>query len=257
MMDTVKTREDLFFRNIMMYGKEGFKKLQNSFVAVAGLGGVGSSAAETLVRAGIGRLRIIDCDVIKPTDVNRQLFALSTNLEIKKVEAAKERLLSINPDLNLDCRPAFLHADTMGELITSDLDFVIDAIDSLHPKGELIRHCAAMNIPIISALGASARTDPFQIKLAKLTETTVCPLARALRRHLKSHGIEADLMVIYSTEPPLEIHADFAGEKPESPGSYIRGRQRQALPSLPAIPAIFGLIAANHTILELLKLPKK
>lgn len=237
----------------MLYGQSGFERLQKANVAVVGLGGVGSYAAEGLVRAGIGRLRIIDCDTIKETDVNRQLIALSTNIDTPKVEAAKTRLLAINPNLKLDVRHAFFHFDTAVELIGPDLDFVVDAIDSLNPKAALIQYCTEKNIRIISTLGASCRTDPFKIRIGNLNKTTVCPLARALRRHLHSRKIKADPPVIYSIETPVtSAEEDDCAEAPESVGAYVRGRKRRALPSLSTIPGITGLMAANFVIVELL-----
>ncbi|OPY81761.1 MAG: tRNA threonylcarbamoyladenosine dehydratase [Syntrophorhabdus sp. PtaU1.Bin153] len=244
--------DEIFSRSIMLYGAAAFERLRQSFVAVVGLGGVGSYAAEALVRAGFGRLRVIDCDIVKPSDVNRQIIALSANIGMTKVAAARDRLLAINPHLEIDCHHAFFHSDTADLLITRDLDFVIDAIDSLHPKGELIRHCVSRGIPVISALGAAGRTDPLQVKISNLDETTICPLARALRRHLRSHGIPTDISVIYSTERPLKRSDDFAGASTAAPDTYARGRPRQALPSLPTLPAIFGLIAANHVILNVI-----
>ncbi|MDA8125569.1 MAG: tRNA threonylcarbamoyladenosine dehydratase [Deltaproteobacteria bacterium] len=247
--------EDLFFRSIMLYGKPGFERLQQAKVAVVGLGGVGAYAAEALVRAGIGRLRIIDCDIIKATDVNRQLLALSTNLETPKVEAGRARLLAINPDLELDVRHAFFHFDTADTLITPDLDFVVDAIDSLNPKAALIQYCTEHRLRIISALGASSRTDPFAIRIATLNKTAACPLARALRRHLRSKKLAADPPVIYSEEPPIKAayEAEDTAPAPESIGPYVRGRKRRALPSISTMPGIFGLMAANYVIFELLK----
>lgn len=246
--------DDIFSRSIMLYGRSGFERLQKANVAVVGLGGVGSYAAEALVRAGVGRLRIIDCDVIKATDVNRQLIALSTNIDTPKVEAGRARLLAINPDLQLDMRHTFFHFDTAEELITRDLNFVVDAIDSLNPKAALIKHCADRHIRIISALGASSRTDPFAIRISNLNDTAVCPLARALRRHLHSRKIAANPPVVYSTEPPVEGAADDYGEDmTESAGPYIRGRKRRALPSISTMPGIIGLMAANFVIFEMLK----
>jgi tRNA threonylcarbamoyladenosine dehydratase len=245
--------EELFSRNIMLYGRKGYERLRKNFVAVVGLGGVGSSAAEALARAGVARLRLIDCDVIKASDVNRQLIALAGNLGTPKVEAARERLLAINPGLTLDARQAFFHVETANELITPDLDFVVDAIDSLAPKAELIRHCTGRGISIVSALGAAGRTDPFRVRLARLGETSICPLARGLRRILHTKEIGTDLPVVYSTEPPVESREDGSAPVFETSGTYLRGRRRRSLPSLPTIPALFGLIAANHVILELLK----
>ncbi len=244
----------IFTRSIMLYGKAGFERMQRANVAVVGMGGVGSYAAEALVRAGIGKLRIIDCDVVKATDVNRQLIALSSNIDTPKVEAGRARLLAINPHLQLDVRHAFFHFDTADELISPDLDFVVDAIDSLNPKAALIRHCTEQHIRIISALGASCRTDPFQIRIDNLNKTTACPLARALRRHFRSRKITADPPVLYSTEPPATTCAkDDEPEKIESVGPYVRGRKRRALPSISTMPGIIGLMAANYVIFELLK----
>jgi tRNA A37 threonylcarbamoyladenosine dehydratase len=246
--------EDIFSRSILLYGKAGFERLQRSGVAVVGMGGVGSYAAEALVRAGIGRLRIIDCDSIKATDVNRQLLALSTNLETPKVEAGRTRLLAINPDLELDVRQAFFHFDTADALITQELDFVVDAIDSLNPKAALIQYCTERNIPLISALGASSRTDPFAIRIARLSETIVCPLARALRKHLRSKNVKADPAVLYSQEPPMRAcESEELMQTCESTGPYARGRKRQALPSISTLPGIIGLMAANYVIFELLR----
>jgi tRNA A37 threonylcarbamoyladenosine dehydratase len=246
--------KDIFSRNLIFYGQEGFERLQQSRVAVVGLGGVGSYAAEALVRAGIGSLRIIDCDNIKATDVNRQLLALSTNLDTPKVEAGRARLLAINPDLHLDARLEFFHFDTADALITLDLDFVVDAIDSLSPKAALIRHCTERNICIISALGASSRSDPFAIQLTTLSQTIHCPLARALRRYLRARKVIADPPVLYSREPPVVAReAEDVLQQPESVIAYSRGRKRRALPSISTLPGIVGLMAANYVIFELLK----
>jgi tRNA threonylcarbamoyladenosine dehydratase len=249
-MDTLP--EELFARSIMLYGREGFARLQRSSVTVVGLGGVGSYAAEALVRAGVGRLRIIDCDVVKATDVNRQLFALTTTVGRPKTEAARERLLAVNPHLNLDARNAFFHSDTASDLITDDLDFVVDAIDSLNPKVELIRFCVETGRPLISAMGAAGRTDPSRITVARLDDTKNCPLARAVRRTLKRKGIGTDIPVVYSGEPPLRGRPDASGGSTETSGTYLRGRHRQSLPSLSTIPAIFGLFTAGYVLKRLL-----
>jgi len=242
---------DLFVRNRMLYGEAGFARLQKSFVAVVGLGGVGSSAAEAMVRAGIGKLRIIDCDRVTASDVNRQLIALATNLNVPKVEAARDRYLQINPEVRIDARMAFFHHDTEADLITSDLAYVIDAIDSLNPKIELIRCCQGKGIPIISSMGASGRTDPCRIRIDALENTTMCPLARTMRRHLHRRQISADIPVVYSTETVRKSQALASTPTLAQTGTYLRGRNRQVLPSHPTLPAIFGLMAANHVILAL------
>jgi tRNA A37 threonylcarbamoyladenosine dehydratase len=241
---------EMFARNIMLYGEDGFARLQASRVAVVGLGGVGGYAAETLVRAGLGAIRIIDCDIVKPTDVNRQIGALAVNLNEPKTRAMESRLLSINPALSVDARHAFFHRDTAADLIATDLDFVVDAIDSLNPKGELIRWCKECGIPLVSAMGAACRTDPFLVRIGPLDGTHNCPLARALRRHLRGKGVSTDVTVVYSTEQPSE--SPLAEPTLETDGTYLRGRARRSLPSLPTIPAIFGILAAHHVISSLL-----
>ncbi len=242
---------DLFIRNRMLYGEAGFDRLQKSFVAVVGLGGVGSYAAEAMVRAGIGKLRVIDCDRVAPSDVNRQLIALATNTNEPKVEAARDRYVRINPEVLIEARMAFFHHDTASELITEDLHYVIDAIDSLNPKVELIRHCREIGVPIISAMGASGRTDPCRIRIDSLENTTVCPLARTVRRQLRRRRIGTDFPVIYSTEEVHERDEAVSSPTLATTGTYLRGRNRRVLPSHPTLPAIFGLMAANHVILAL------
>jgi tRNA A37 threonylcarbamoyladenosine dehydratase len=246
-------QSDRFIRNKMFFGLEGFHKLQESFVAVVGLGGVGSYAAEALARAGVGRLRIIDCDKVKPSDINRQLIALTTTVGMPKAQAAAERLAAINPQLRLEPVQAFFHFDTADALITTDIDFVIDAIDSLNPKGQLIKHCMDKGVPLISALGASSRSDPLQLQITSLNTTVNCPLARALRRHLRTKGIRDDVPVIYSPEMPR--HSLLQADEPlvESTDAYRRGRLRRSLPSIPTLPGIVGLMAANYVIFELQK----
>lgn len=237
----------------MLYGPDGFASLQRSTVVMIGMGGVGSYAAEALCRAGIGALRIIDCDIVKPTDVNRQVIALATNTGEKKVDAAKTRLKEINPAIRLDARYAFFHEDTADELLGGNCDFVVDAIDSMNPKAELLSQCVRRSLPVISALGAAGKTDPSKVRLETLKNTSICPLARTLRRYLRSRGIGIDIPVVYSTERPVPSHPDAPSPDTETSGTYIRGRLRRSLPSLSTLPAIFGLVAANYVILKLLK----
>ena len=248
---------DLFLRNRMLYGEAGFERLQRSFVCVVGLGGVGSYAAEAMVRAGIGKLRVVDCDCIAPSDVNRQLIALATNLGVAKVAAARERYLQINPQVTVDGRMAFFHRDTEEDLLGTDLDYVIDAIDSLNPKIELIRCCQEKGIPILSSMGASGRTDPGAIRIDTLENSVICPLARTLRRHLRRRGIGTAFPVVYSTEPVARRVDTIEAPTLSETGTYLRGRNRQVLPSHPTLPAIFGLTAANYVIISLAGMRQK
>ncbi|MEN6615871.1 MAG: tRNA threonylcarbamoyladenosine dehydratase [Syntrophorhabdus sp.] len=245
--------EEYFSRSIMLYGLPGFQRVQGSTVVVLGLGGVGSYAVEALARGGVGTLRLVDCDIIKPTDINRQLLALATNTGQKKVEAAASRLRSINPAIRLEIHDAFFHEDTAEELLGGNPDFIVDAIDSLNPKAELIAQCIRRQLPVVSALGAAGKTDPAMVRFGTLRKTEICPLARALRKYLNNRHVPADIPVVYSLERPVSPHPDGPRSIPETGGTYVRGRQRQSLPSLPTIPAIFGLIAANYVVLELAK----
>ncbi len=240
--------EEIFARTIMAYGREGFEKLKGSYVAVVGLGGVGAAAAEALVRGGVGRLRVIDCDVVKPTDINRQLLALASTVGRQKVDVAAERFLQINPSLRIEALNAFFHRETARNLVTPEVDFVVDAIDSLNPKVELIRYCTMENLSIISAMGAAGRRDPAQVAIARLDKTVNCPLARTVRRYLRRRGIATDIPVVYSSERPISGFFHGPALPEETAGTYLRGRPRQSLPSLPTIPAIFGLFAAGYVL---------
>ena len=238
---------DPFSRTRMLLGDAAMVRLDRSRVAIVGLGGVGAAAAEALARAGVGSLRLIDCDRIAASDINRQLMALPATIGQAKVDALGARLLSINPALHIEPHAAFFHTDTADQLIPAELDFVIDAIDSLNPKVALIRHCAALEVPLICCLGASSRTDPFQLQQTTLDKTRHCPLARALRRRLRRDRIPDTVPVIYSCEPPQPTLTPVYDTEPV----YRRGRLRRTLPSSPTLPAIVGLMAANHVMLSL------
>jgi tRNA A37 threonylcarbamoyladenosine dehydratase len=192
---------------------------------------------------------------VKPSDINRQLIALTSTVGQPKIQAAARRLQDISPYMAIDARNAFFHFDTADELIDGTIDFVVDAIDSLNPKGQLIKHCTQNNVPLITALGASSRTDPYQVRLTTLDKTVNCPLARALRRHLRAKGIRDDVPVIYSPEPARQSLLPTAEPMVETTDAYIRGRLRRSLPSIPTLPGIVGLMAANYVIFELLKSP--
>ncbi|HEY3378249.1 MAG TPA: tRNA threonylcarbamoyladenosine dehydratase, partial [Armatimonadota bacterium] len=167
-----------FGRTELLIGAEGLTYLQHARVAIFGLGGVGSYAAEALARSGVGMLRLVDFDRVAASNFNRQLYALQSTLGATKVSIAMARLRDINPEIQLDGQEAFFHADTADQLLASPLDFVIDAIDSLGPKCELLAQCVERGIPVISAMGAAARTDPAALRRSTIWETAGCPLAR-------------------------------------------------------------------------------
>ena len=239
-----------FGRTELLLGDDGLRRLQAAQVAIFGLGGVGSFAAEALARSGVGALRLVDFDRVGPSNFNRQLYALRSTVGQPKVAVAGARLREINPDLAIDLREAFFHADTADDLLAAPLDFVIDAIDSLGPKCELLAQCAERGIPVIAAMGAAARTDPLALRYGAIWDTEGCPLARKVRHSLRKRGITAPIPVVYSTEPPREtIDPEALGEQAEA--YYERGRRRRVLPSMGMLPGIVGLMAANYVALTL------
>lgn len=239
-----------FCRTAFLIGEDGLRRMQQARVALFGLGGVGSYAAEALVRSGVGAIRIVDFDDVAPSNFNRQLYALHSTLGRTKADVASERLRDINPELALDMRPVMFNGATADDLLAGPLDFVIDAIDSLNPKAELLTQCVLRGIPVISSMGAAARTDPFALRQGSIWETDCCPLARKLRKYLRRRGVTADVPVIYSLETPREtIDPATLGEQAEH--RYVSGRARRILPSMAMLPGIVGLMAANYVVQQL------
>ena len=243
---------EYFSRTELMIGDAGIKRLQQATIALFGLGGVGGYAAESLVRSGIGNLRIIDFDIISKSNFNRQIYALYSTLGRKKTEVALERLLDINPQLNITVYDMIFNKDSDNEVFSPPIDYIIDAIDSLNPKCELIERAVRLKIPIISAMGAASRTDDEQLKEGIIWDTGNCPLARKLRQRLRRRGLKDEkIAVIYSTEPPhgtlipVDEHHDEI--------NIGNGRKRPLLPSTAVLPAIVGLKIANKVISDLLE----
>lgn len=230
-----------------MLGDEAFERITNSFVMVVGLGAVGSYAVEGLARAGVGRLRVVDFDKVALTNINRQLYALQSTLGRFKCDVARERILDINPECRVEALREFVNADTVGNLIADRPDLVIDAIDSLNPKTELLAAVRTAGIPLISCLGAAVRSDPTCVRVAPLEQVKGCPLGGKLRQRLRRRDVPMDFPCVYSVEPlpdPLPVIQPPEGSEAESG----RGRMRSILGSLPTITGIFGLVAANHAI---------
>ena len=232
--------DERFLREEMLLGGEAMARLRAAHVAVFGIGGVGGSAAEALVRGGIGRLTIVDGDTIALSNLNRQAFALSSTLGMPKVEAAALRLLDINPALELHpVRGVYTPADR--DAFWADYDYVIDAIDMVTSKLDLIVTAQSRGIPIISSMGTGNKLDPSRLRVCDLYETTVCPLARVMRRELKKRGV-THLDVVASDEPPLS---------PAPAPAEEQGARRAVPGSVSWVPPAAGLLLAGTVICKI------
>ncbi len=243
---------DRFIRTKRLLGEERFHHLQTKMVTVVGLGAVGGHVVEGLVRAGISHLRLVDHDIIEPSNLNRQIFALETTLGRPKAEVARERVLAINSDCRVEALQLFACDDTLSQILDPEPDLLIDAIDSLNPKTQLLCEAYRRKIPVISSMGAALHTDPMSIRSGDIFSTSNCPLARHLRKRLRRRGVGEGISCVYSIG---KIDFDFQEAEEQADDadapSTGRGRQRNVLGSLPTITGIFGLIIANMAILRL------
>lgn len=226
-----------FARTELLIGKENMEKIKNASVAVIGLGGVGSYAAEAVARAGVGNITLVDYDIVVESNINRQLPALTSTLGKLKVEVMGNRIKDINPEVNLRIMPVPYNADTSSDILKKPVDYVIDAIDSLRDKIHLIKTCLMLNIPIISSMGTANRLDPQFLKIADISKTCICPMARRVRRELRKEGIFKGLPVVYSEEEPVK--------------NGYNGETR--LGSISYVPSVAGLFLASYVINSLVK----
>ena len=225
-----------FSRTERLLGAEAVDRLSRCRVAVFGLGGVGGHAAEALVRSSVGALDIVDGDTVAPSNINRQTIALHSTLGMPKTKAAAERFLDINPELKLRCFQLRLSEETADEFDFSEYDYVVDAIDDVRAKVLLAVKCKETGVPLISSMGAGNKTDPTKFQIADIYKTSVCPLARVMRRELKQRGIER-LKVVYSTELP---HAPTMENERVVPASCA------------FVPSVAGLIIASEVVKDLI-----
>ena len=237
--------DEQFLRTSLLLGKENIEKLFNAKVEVVGLGAVGSFATEILARVGIGNLLLVDFDSIQTTNLNRQLYALHSTIDKKKVDVAKQRVLDINPKCNVKTLDLFVNTDTLPVIFKNKPDIVIDAIDSYNPKLRLLEYCYKNNIKIISSMGAALKTDPFSIKYADLFETHHCKLAERLRGDLRSLGISNGIPCVFSEQSPQIKPIPLPKEKGEK---YGKNGGPKILGSTPVITGIFGILLANKAI---------
>jgi tRNA A37 threonylcarbamoyladenosine dehydratase len=225
----------------MLLGEEAMARLARARVAVFGVGGVGGYVVEALARSGIGALDLIDSDRVVLSNLNRQIIATRNTLGMLKVDAAKARVLSVNPDCAVRTWPVFYLPETADQFDFSQYDYVVDAIDTVAGKLQLIEAAKAAGTAVISSMGAGNKLDPTAFRVADISETSVCPLARVMRRELRKRGVE-HVKVVYSTEPAL------------SPAPADGDTHRRATPgSVAFVPSVAGLIIAGEVIKDLIK----
>jgi tRNA A37 threonylcarbamoyladenosine dehydratase len=239
---------DQFNRTELLFGKGILRKFEQSRVAVIGLGGVGSYAAEGLARGGIGNFLLVDFDIVGMTNLNRQNIALHSTIGKQKTEVMRSRILDINPHASVVIFTGFCAIESRDELL-QNVDFIVDAIDSLGPKVGLLEDAYHKKIPVISVLGAGNRVDPSQIHLTDISKTFCCPLARRIRKYLRRRGIDSGLPVIFSCEPPINSFAEDSEPVDETISS--RGRSRVTIGSVSYMPAIMGMWAASYVLRQI------
>ena len=240
----------------MLVGAAGLERLRNARVAVFGLGGVGGYVVEALARSGVGTLDLIDNDRIAPSNLNRQIIALHSTIGMRKVDAAAARVRDIDPTITVHPRQTFYLPAEHDQFDFSTFDYVVDCIDTVTAKLDLVMQCRAAGTPIICALGTGNKLDPTKLEVADISETAVCPLARIMRKELRRRGV-THLKVVYSREAPLTPlftpEPDAAQEDLPVDGPEAFGNKRRAVPgSSPFVPSAAGLILASAVVRDLL-----
>jgi tRNA A37 threonylcarbamoyladenosine dehydratase len=241
-----------FSRTELAIGAEGLNVLKNSTVAVLGIGGVGSFAAEALARSGVGRIIMIDKDVVDITNINRQLHALLTTVGQPKAELMKERIALINPECDAVALKMFYTEETYEQIFAYPLDYVIDASDTISYKIHLIKECLARKIPMISCMGAANKMDPTQFRIADISKTTMDPMARVIRTKLRKEGIKKGVKVVFSTEKPGVPRVDVT-EQIVSPNAPEIRKAQQPPASNSFVPPVAGFIMVSAAVKDLLE----
>ncbi|ULL15078.1 tRNA threonylcarbamoyladenosine dehydratase [Paenibacillus sp. H1-7] len=240
-----------FSRTELAIGPEGLEAMRNSSVAVLGVGGVGSIAAEALARTGVGRIVLIDKDVVDITNVNRQIHALLSTVGQPKTDLMRDRILQINPECDVISLRMFYTEETYEKLFEYPLDYVIDASDTISYKIHLIKQCLHRKIPIISSMGAANKMDPTKFQVADISKTSMDPLARVIRQKLRKDGIKKGVKVVFSTEEPIKPREDVTQKiVPENAPEIRKAQQPPA--SNAFVPPVAGLIAVSVVVQDLL-----
>ena len=245
-----------FSRAELVIGKDALEKLHNSKVAIFGIGGVGSFVVEGLVRAGVGKYILIDDDKVCLTNLNRQIIATRKTIGKLKVEVAKERILEINPDAEVEVYKEFFLPKTEG-ILDNTVDYIVDCVDTVTAKIELVVRAKNLNIPIISAMGTGNKLDPTQFEVTDIFNTSVCPLAKVMRKELKARNIQG-LKVVYSKEEPIKLEENIENSCKTGcvcpPGTKRKCTTRNQVPgSISFVPSVAGLIIAGEVVKDLIK----
>ena len=236
-----------FSRTRLLLGKEAMEKLKRSRVAVFGLGGVGSFAAEALVRSGVGAIDVFDNDEVCLSNINRQLIALHSTIGRKKADVMKERILDINPECSVGAFCCFYSSENSAQFDFKKYDYIVDAIDTVSSKLTLIEEAKKAGVPVISCMGAGNKLDPLKFEVADVYKTSVCPLAKVMRKELKARGI-GSLKVVYSREEPVKPRYDeYIDNENERKGS----KKKPPPGSVPFVPPVAGLILAAEVVKDL------
>ncbi len=235
--------ENQFTRTEYILGKDNLAKIKNANIAVFGVGGVGGFCVEALARAGVGKFTLVDNDTVSITNLNRQIIALHTTVGMLKTEVMKNRISDINPEASVCCKNMFYLPENAALIDLTPFDYVIDAIDTVSAKIELIVRCDKLGVPIISSMGTGNKLNPFMFEVADIYKTSVCPLARVMRRELKARNIKK-LKVIYSKEEPIFCNIP--------PDTEMAGK-RSIPGSISYCPSVAGLLLASEVISDILK----
>ena len=236
----------MFSRTELLLGKTNIDKLKKSTVIVFGIGGVGSYVVEALTRVGVGKIVIVDKDDISISNINRQLPATQQTIGLSKVKIMKERMLSINPEMTVVAKQEFYLPGRADEFLNDDLDYIVDAVDNVTAKLDLICCAKEKNIPIISSMGTGNKLDPTRLEIADIKKTSVCPLAKVMRKELRKRNVDSVKVVYSKEEPVVPMTVDEEGNPIRSsvPGS------------ISFVPSVAGLIIASEVVKDLLKLPQ-
>ena len=230
----------MFSRTVALIGAEGMEKLKNAHVAVFGLGGVGGYAVEALARSGVGALTLVDNDTVSVSNLNRQIIALHSTVGELKTDVFAKRIMDINPDCKVQCVPLFVLPENIAELDFSAFDYVVDAIDTVSGKIAIIERAKAQGVPVISAMGTGNKLDAQKLEITELEKTSVCPLARVMRRELKKRGVNG-VKVVYSKEEAITPSVD---EKNETKKPFVG--------SVAFVPSVAGLLIAGEVVKDLI-----